>query len=295
MSMNRRLRGRERFTARVDRAHEQLLVQGTEEHYEDSALYDHEYADRRDDVCWYRTFAAGHLGPGDRIVELGAGTGRITVPLAEDGYCVTAIERKPDMLEGLRRRIADPSWTGRIEPVLADMRELPLPDRSVRMVIAPFNALMHLYTWHDLLRCFEEAHRVLVPSGLFAFDVQLPDLDWLTWDSEARHAVTRFTHPTTGEKLVYSTNHRYDPGTQVCHIRIFYDVAPPRGRKFVPARIPKKLVHLAHRQIFPEEVRMLAAAAGFDLMSHTGDFRELPLREGCESQVGVCVKPARGG
>jgi hypothetical protein len=98
-------------------------------------------------------------------------------------------------------------------------------------------------------------------------------------------------HPVTGDKLVYSTNHRYDQQTQICHIRIFYDDAPPRGRKFRPPSEPRRLVHLAHRQIFPEEVRMLVDVAGFEMCSHTGDFKDIPLGDAAESQIVVCTKP----
>src|SRR5437016_4232063 len=52
------------------------LAAGTTEHYEDAALYDHEYKRRRDDVRWYRELAARELGPPDPrrpILELGCG------------------------------------------------------------------------------------------------------------------------------------------------------------------------------------------------------------------------------
>jgi ubiquinone/menaquinone biosynthesis C-methylase UbiE len=274
----------------AQRRHEQLLTLGTNDHYEDTELYDHEYADRLDDVRWYRALARQRAGDGE-ILELAAGSGRIACPLARDGHRVIALDRMPTMLDALRRRTDGKSWADRISPLQADMRELPLPDASVGLVIAPFNGLMHLYTWQCLLACFREVARVLPVGGTFAFDVMLPDLEWLTWDPDERHAVTRFVHPTTRERLVYSTNHRYDPQTQVCHVRIYYDEAPPRGRKFVPPPEPKRTVHLAHRQIFPEELRMLVATAGLQLESLTGDFLEAPLRETNESQVAVCIKP----
>jgi ubiquinone/menaquinone biosynthesis C-methylase UbiE len=196
----------------------------------------------------------------------------------------------PEMLAALRERIAERPWRDSIEIVRAEMTQIPLRGASVALVIAPFNGLMHLYGWEDLLACFREVERVLVPGGAFAFDVQMPDLEWLTWDPDERHAVTRFVHPVTGEKLVYSTNHRYDPQTQVCHIRVYYDEAPPRGRKFRPPAEARRIVHLAHRQIFPEELRMLVSIAGFDLQSHTGDFKGIPLAEASESQIVVCTK-----
>lgn len=283
--------GIERFRERMHAQRQRLLELGTTEHYEDTALYDHEYADRHDDVGWYVATLTPQLPIGARVLELGAGTGRITMAVAEQGFDVVALDRMPTMLAALRRRAADRGLAERVRPIEGDMRELPEPEASVDAVIAPFNALMHLYTWQDLLQCFREVHRVLRPGGFFALDVALPDLAWLMWDGQKRHAITRFTHPVTGEKLVYSTNHDYDPQTQICHIRIYYDEAPPKGRAFRPPPTPKRLVHLAHRQIFPEELRMLLHVAGFERLEHTADFSDKPLREGMESQVAVAWKP----
>jgi SAM-dependent methyltransferase len=279
-------------TRRGPQDREALLRLGTTEHYEDPELYDFEYRDHRHDIAWYRGIARDR-GPGQRIVELGAGTGRITLPLARDGHRVTAVDRMSTMLDHLRRKLGglDPDAAARVEPVLGDITALPLPDASADLVFAPFNVLMHLYRWQELLACFREAARVLVPGGRFAFDVLLPDLEWLTWDPEERHSVTHFTHPRTGAAMVYSTNHTYDPDTQVCHVRIYYDDAPRRPRAFKPPAQSKHVVHLAHRQIFPEELRMLVATAGLQLDSLGGNFRATRLGPGVDSQCGLCTKP----
>lgn len=277
-----------------DVLHEKLLRRGTVEHYRDTELYDFEYEDRDKDVAWYRKLAEDRA-PAEPILELGAGTGRITCPLANDGHTLLALDLHKAMLAALRKRVRRDELSSSITVIEADMRSLPLPDASVGMAIAPFNALMHLYTWPDLLGCFREVARVLVPGGTFAFDVEMPDLEWLTWDPSERHAVTPFTHPRTQEKLIYSTNHTYDPGSQVCHVRIFYDDAPPPGQRFVPPPVPRKLVHLAHRQVFPEEARLLVDTAGLTLVSHTGDFEGVSLGPSVQSQVIVCTKPSSSG
>lgn len=281
-------RGRKR--TRHEAEHERLLHRGTVEHYRDTALYDFEYSERDNDVSWYRALARVRA-PTRPILELGAGTGRITCPLARDGHSLVALDSMQPMLAALRKRAKDEELEGSIRTVVADMRALPEPDESIGLVISPFNALMHLYTWQDLLACFREVARVLVPGGAFAFDVEQPDLEWLTWDADERYAVTPFVHPETGARMVYSTNHRYDPGSQVCHIKIYYDDAPPPGRRFVAPQQPRKLVHLAHRQIFPEELRMLVAMAGLRLESHTGDFEGVALGPGVQSQVVIASKP----
>lgn len=278
---------------------ESLLRSGTTDHYEDAELYDFEYRDHRHDIGWYRALAK-RLGAGLQVLELGAGTGRITLPLAQDGHRITALDRMPSMLAQLQRKLEapgpggrapDPALTHRVEPVLGDICEMPIADARYDLVIAPFNVLMHLYRWQDLLACFREVRRVLMPGGYFALDVLLPDLDWLTWDPNERHSVTYFTHPRTGESLVYSTNHTYDPATQVAHVRIFYDDAPRRPRAFKPPPEPRKVVHLAHRQIFPEELRMLIATAGLELESLTGNFRAGALVPGVDAQCLVARKP----
>ena len=279
------------------------LARGTEDMYRDPTLYDFEFRDRTRDVRWYRRFArdvADRSDPTGPILELGAGSGRVTLPLARDGHHVIALDRMAPMLERLSERLADartPSGPlqGRVRVLQGDMTRIPLRPSSVAAVIAPFNALMHLYTWRDLLACFRQVRRVLRPGGAFAFDVELPDLDWLTWDRDVRHSVGKFRHPRTGETMVYSTNHTYDPQTQICHIRIYYDHVPPGRRGFdphAPPAEPAAVFHLAHRQIFPEEVRALTELAGLELCGLDGDFRGRPLAPGVQSMVAVCRRPA---
>ena len=270
---------------------QRLLQLGTDSHYLDAALYDFEYRDHEHDVDWYRNLCAARSADME-VLELGAGTGRITLPVAEDGHRVLALDRMPSMLEELGAKLEEvgPDIASRVEPRLGDMCEIPVEGEAVGMVIAPFNALMHLYSWQQLMACFREVHRVLVPQGVFGFDVLLPDPAWLTLDESARHMVTRFRHPVSGERLVYSTNHTYDHETQVAHIRIFYDDAPPAGRKFRPPQNPKQLVHLAHRQIWPEELRALLTLAGFEIESHDGDFVGISLNAEVESQCVVARK-----
>src|SRR6185369_12887416 len=63
-----------------------LVELGSREHYLDAALYDYEYRRRRADVVFYRELARRRLGQRGRILELGAGSGRVTIPLARAGH-----------------------------------------------------------------------------------------------------------------------------------------------------------------------------------------------------------------
>ncbi len=92
-----------------------------------------------------------------RVVDLGAGTGKLTATLIRLGADVTAVEPDQNMLAELRRELAPVrSVPGRAEAI-------PLPDASVDAVLA--GQAMH---WFDLDRAAPEIARVLVPGGVFA-------------------------------------------------------------------------------------------------------------------------------
>jgi SAM-dependent methyltransferase len=207
-----------------DQLVEDLVDAGSREHYADAALYDYEYRRRRADVTFYRELARRRGA--DRILELGAGTGRITVPLARDGHAVVAVDQSDAMLARLTARVdhLPPAVAGRITPVRGDLRGFTVPGRFP-LAIAAFNVLEHLYTRGEFEACLQRVAAHLAPGGAFAFDVQLPDLAWLARDPTRRWAKTRFTHPVTGQSMFYSTNHDYDPISQIVLIRLYYDPA----------------------------------------------------------------------
>jgi SAM-dependent methyltransferase len=261
---------------------------GSREHYEDAELYDHEYRRRRADVGFYRGLARDLLGDAGRILELGCGTGRLTLPLARDGHQVTALDRSGPMLDRLRARLAHApaAVRDRVTAVAGDLREIDLPRGTGRfpLAIAAFNVVEHLYTRVELAAFLAAVRRRLAPGGALVFDVQLPDLAWLQRDPTRRWARTKFTHPRTGEKLWYSTNHDYDPVSQIALIRIYYD--PVDGDDG-----DGRVVQLSQRKYFPAELEALLAASGFRVEERWGDFAGAPLGPAAESQV-VLARPS---
>jgi len=228
------------------------------------------------------------LPDGGRILELGAGSGRVTVALARAGYEVVALDTSKAMLDKLRGRVAalPKAVARRITVVQGDLRDFDVGD-TFPLVIAVFNVLEHLYTRVEVDACLRRVAAHLTPAkksrdggGAFAFDVQMPDLAWLLRDSTKRWAKTRFTDPTTGRAMFYSTNHDYDPVGQIALIRLYYEPVDGKG--------PSRIVKLSQRKFFPAELEGLVAHAGLRMVERYGDFGWRSLDGSAESQVLVC-------
>jgi 23S rRNA (adenine-N6)-dimethyltransferase len=84
-----------------------------------------------------RFLARAELHPDDFVVEFGARTGALTVPLARSGARVLAVERDPVWVRRLRARLDAEGLSNRVRVVHGDLRHVPLPDRPYRVVSSP--------------------------------------------------------------------------------------------------------------------------------------------------------------
>jgi SAM-dependent methyltransferase len=134
----------------------------------DEALADR-YADwsahMTEDIPFYTGLAQEADGP---LVELAVGTGRVAIPVAQaTGRVVTGIDSSPAMLDQARLEALDAAV--HLDLRLADMRELSL-DEPAALIYCPYRALLHLPTWADRRRTFEQVASALRPGGRFAWN-----------------------------------------------------------------------------------------------------------------------------
>jgi SAM-dependent methyltransferase len=125
-----------------------------DQHFED--LSRTEFAN---DIEFYREWAKHSGGP---ILELGCGTGRVSIPLALDGHEVVGIDRSQFMLQIAERKNVSAGTA--VDLRLGDMTALKL-ERSFALVIVAFGAFHHLLTTEEQLRCLGCIHQHLVPGG----------------------------------------------------------------------------------------------------------------------------------
>ena len=128
------------------------------------------YAEHRPDYAQAAVRWALEPTPGPRVLDLGAGTGKLTTTLVALGAEVIAVEPDPAMLTELRRALP----TVRALPGSAEA--VPLPDASVDAVLAG-----HALHWFDMDFAGPEIARVLVRGGILAglWNVIDNRVDWV--------------------------------------------------------------------------------------------------------------------
>ena len=146
----------------------------------DTTTYGERFADVYDE--WYHdvsdvgaTVAALlDLAAGGAVLELGVGTGRLAIPLAEAGQThgvrVTGVDASPAMLA----RLAERDTKGLVVAREADMVD-GLPDGPFAVVFVAYNTFFNLTGTVDQRRCFAQVAQRLTPGGCFVIEAFVPE------------------------------------------------------------------------------------------------------------------------
>ena len=102
------------------------------------------------------------------VLDLGCGTGRMTIELSKRGYDMTGIDYSTEML-GIARDAADDEGQN-ILWLCQDMREFELYG-TVDATVCCLDCINHLESEDDLQKCFSLVHNYLIPDGIFVFDI----------------------------------------------------------------------------------------------------------------------------
>jgi SAM-dependent methyltransferase len=240
-------------------------------------FYDLFYAERMDDLPMYQDFALAAAGP---ILELGCGTGRLTVPLAHAGHVVTGIDVSDAMLARARARVETSGQTGYVTLVPGDLRDFDLTERFA-LAIIPINTFMHCYDTEQQLACLRCVRRHLRSGGRLVIDVYHPDLEVLMEADGRLVSDGSVSDPETGRTVQRMTHRRLDMANQTQHITFIVDEVAPDGalkRTTFPFRM---------RFVFRFEMELLLRVAGLSLEALYGSYELEPFESASEKMIFV--------
>ena len=227
--------------------------------YQDPELYDAVHAGYRDDLHFYRRLADDHGGP---VLELGAGTGRVTAALAAAGHAVLAVEPGDEMRARGAARLVRDGCAERVTWIESDMRTLSL-GLTVPLAIAPFHTLMHLRTLADQDAALRAVRGHLAPGGAFATDVFVPRFAELD-----RVRVERVIDDPSADLLVWQ---HHDAVAQVIVTEMRLDRVAPDGS------VRRRRATLRQRYYHRFELERALRSAGFSSVRVFGGFDRGPV------------------
>ncbi len=234
-------------------------------------LYDYVVPYRnRPDVAFFVEAAKESGGP---VLEVGCGTGRVLIPIAQAGVEIVGLDLSPHMLEVCRGRLKAESEEvrSRVQLVQGDMRQFEL-SRTFRLVTLPFRPFQHLTTVEDQLACLGCICRHLAEAGRLILDIFNPSLESLARQNfgEEISEEPEFSMPD-GRRVI--RRHKIvsrDAANQINYVELIYYVTHPNGRQ-------ERLVQaFPMRYLFRFEAEHLLARAGFEVEQLYADYDKSP-------------------
>lgn len=232
-------------------------------------LYDQQYDTYRDDLHFYAGVTERVAGG---VLEIGAGTGRVTAFLARRGVQITGLEPSGRMIERGLERAGRAGLT--LNFVQGDVKTFRLEERFP-LIIAPFNALMHLYTPNEQLDAMQNIHAHLQTGGQFVFDLYVPRFGKM---NTLRHEGETFHAPDGSRTDVFLLQNQ-DKVKQLITTQYFVDTTAPSGT------LTRAHFTLTQRYYTRYEVEWLLRHAGFESPRVTGSFQGGPLEKGSDVMV----------
>lgn len=219
------------------------------------------------------------VGP---IVELGVGTGRIAIEIAQLGIEVIGIDKSTEMLKICEQRAGDLDLKN-IHLIQEDVRTFTL-SQTVNTVIFPFRSIGHLLSMDEKSQLFKHVYKLLKPGGLFIFDHYVFDEKWAI----SHEGIPRLMYADLNKNsgLFIWDIYKYDFQRQLMDCFILIEETDEFGN--IKAR---KYNPLSFSWILPNQVKVLSDNAGFTVDQIYGDFSLGPFNKKSENQVWILRRP----
>jgi SAM-dependent methyltransferase len=234
--------------------------------YRDGAHYDRLFG--RGYVEFWLDQAGIRGGP---ILELGCGTGKLSIPLAQAGFSVAGLDNSSALLQFAASKNDAVNW------IEGDMRGFDLNQRFA-LIMLPSNNLGHLHTPEDFESCISSVKRHLLPGGAFVIDVFVPNLARVLREPDEEYVLDDYDSPDGQGRVSVTARSRYESTTQIMRTTTIRKVA---GQPDVVGSLDLKMY-------FPKELEALVRCNGLRIATRYGGHAGEAFDEKSRFQILVC-------
>ena len=185
-------------------------------------FYDIEHQQFNEDLELYHNFAELCHGP---LLELGCGSGRLLIPLAQEGYTITGVDTSDKMLALARERAQQAKLSSRVTLVQQDITTLQL-SQKFSMAFVALGSFAHLTSRKIQQQALAAIRKHLTTGGIFILDISNADARYMeslsgqllhqgTWQRDDGTLLTHLVSPASSEtKHLLELTHFYDQHQQ---------------------------------------------------------------------------------
>ncbi|MDB6132349.1 MAG: ubiE/COQ5 methyltransferase family protein [Verrucomicrobiales bacterium] len=239
--------------------------------YADAGFYDMEFEERRHELPFFHRLSTEIGGP---VLEVACGTGRLTIPIAQDGVDITGLDVSRPMLE--RARVKAQKAGVRIPWLEQDCRSMRL-DQSFALIFSATNAMQHLLDIESVHAFLCGARQALRPGGRLVIDVFNPVLTKLLRKADDRYGFKTLPH-ADGGPITVEAGSEYRADTQILHFDLFYI----RSGELLRTK------NVNMRVFFPQELLALCQWSGLRVLERLGDYDGSLFTVGSPKQILIC-------
>jgi SAM-dependent methyltransferase len=252
---------------------QQLLETGAAEETppyqaEEARLYDVLQAHSAD-LVFYKEFCLEHPGP---IFEIGVGTGRVLLELAELGLPLTGIEKEADMIKRLQEKPLPKNLT----ILLGDVMTAPLP-KEQKAILLSLNLLHHFIGREEKIALLKRLRESVAEGGFLIVDSDKPQ-SFSTTSGETFVMVAETID--SEEPILYVTQSFFD---EVSGVDYNNSLKIPLGRNL--GQKPTVTSWEWHPE---SDIQKLLQDAGWKIVESYGSYEKEPLSESSTAQIYVC-------
>ena len=234
----------------------------------------------RTDVEFYVDWANRVSGD---VLELGCGTGRVSIPVADSGSHVTVLDYSMPMLQRFKKKlVAEPnSLAERIDIIRGDMTNFTI-SKLFDLVIIPFRPFQHLISIDDQINCLKSVRKHLRRDGILIFDVFNPSPDRLLTSAFGPEVDVPKIEITDGRSLTRTSqvvkSHWKDKWNE-------YEFIYRLENEF--GGVEEIRQQTSMRYFFVEELELILEMGGFKIDKIFGDFDSSDFHKDSPEQIYV--------
>ena len=229
------------------------------------------------DIPFYIEYAQKTGSP---ILDLAAGTGRVTFRLAQDGFDIVALEKSPSMMAEARKKLdaLPKSVSHRVKLVTGSMKQFSL-NQKFALVIVP-NSFGHLLTTRDQISTIESIKEHLQDQGIFILDL---------YPGEHQYEHATFEDASVelpnGQTVIRSGVIKSDFRKKLMRVELRYTVFNADGRIANQVDVTSGVALL-----FSKDVDYLLMKTGMHVVNEFGDFDKNPFTPESGRRILILIK-----